>query len=632
MDRTVKAPGAGELGEWREVLGIAGVAVGVPSLVELAGLSLKVAPMWGGPEQSVPLHNPAAVAWELFSTHTLAWTPAATGGLITVVGGTLAGVAVSAVAARWACRRCRQAWAGRGWGRQRGRIQKEVIDTQARYMGRGEELAGLTRTAVAARAAGLGVRLAPDDEPGVMIGLAVGSGRALYASYEDLHLDIWGPRSGKSTSRVIPAVMDAIGAVVATSNKRDVVDATRRSRSRRGRTWVFDPQGVAEEPVGWYWDPMAWVLGTDGEGAQKRAAELAGHFASGDDGAAAKADPFFEPEGEDLLAGLFLAAALEKRPVTRAFEWVTNSNDDSPVQILRDGGFPLLAGAVLSQYNAPEKQRAGVFSTAKKMASCLKYAEIRPWVTPAGPGEKARDAFDVADFVRSRDTLYPLSKEGKGSAGPLVTALCAAVADAGEREGTRHGGRMPVPMLIVLDEAANIVRWADLPKQYSHFGSRGIVVMTILQSWAQGVRCWGPDGMTALWSAANIKVLGAGLDDAGFLRDRSELIGPHYELATSVTRGKGGERSTSTSRTSETTLHASDLAALPRGRMVVFCSGHRPTLAQAVPWMRRSYAAEIRDALAAVAAGPAVESLTPETGTRPRLRVVAVTAPEGRIA
>jgi hypothetical protein len=39
----------------------------------------------------------------------------------------------------------------------------------------------------------------------------------------------------------------------------------------------------------------------------------------------------------------------------------------------------------------------------------------------------------------------------------------------------------------LLDEAANVCRWRDLPNLYSHYGSRGIVLMTILQSWSQGV-------------------------------------------------------------------------------------------------------------------------------------------------
>ena len=65
-------------------------------------------------------------------------------------------------------------------------------------------------------------------------------------------------------------------------------------------------------------------------------------------------------------------------------------------------------------------------------------------------------------------------------------------------------------MLGVLDEAANVCRWKELPNLYSHYGSRGIVLMTILQSWSQGVDVWGQSGMRKLWSAANVAVYGGG--------------------------------------------------------------------------------------------------------------------------
>ncbi|MGW5142686.1 type IV secretory system conjugative DNA transfer family protein [Nocardia beijingensis] len=593
MDRSVKQPGSSDFAEtWGYPAAVAG-AIG---LGEVAGMSIRIGEaLYGGPEQHVSW-NPLTMALNL-ATGDLLWTGAATGGAVTLVAGTAVSVAGSVWAWRATCRKCSQLY------RQRGRIKRESIDSQARFMGRGKELASLRRDAILGKAKELRVQLRDGDEPGVLIARAVADGQDLYASYEDLHLDIWGPRTGKSTSRVIPAVMEAIGAVVATSNKRDVVDATRKARSSDGRrVFVFDPQGVAAEPCTWFWDPADWVLGENGGGgAEERAAELAAHFAAGND--TASRDAFFEPEGEDLLTGLILAAAVAKKPITQVFRWVTKSSDDEPVDILQDAGFELAAAALRDQYGAPEKQKGGVFSTAKKMAACLRFSSIQQWVCPPGKGEKPRTAFKVAEFVRSRDTLYPLSEEGPASAGPLVTALCAAVAGAGKAEGVAHpGGRLPVPLTIVLDEAANIVRWRDLPKQYSHFGSRGIVVMSILQSWAQGVRCWGEDGMKALWSAANIKVIGGGLDDEAFLRARSELIGPHYEQSTSVSKGQGGHRSTSVSRTTEITLHPSDLAALPRGRCVVFTSGNRPTLGQTVPWMDRPYAAQITAALDEIAA------------------------------
>ena len=84
---------------------------------------------------------------------------------------------------------------------------------------------------------------------------------------------------------------------------------------------------------------------------------------------------------------------------------------------------------------------------------------------------------------------------------------------AAERRAERLGGRLDPPMVVPLDEAANICRIADLPELYSHLGSRGMVPVTILQSYQQGVAVWGEPGMAALWGASTKKVIGAGIDD-----------------------------------------------------------------------------------------------------------------------
>jgi len=72
-------------------------------------------------------------------------------------------------------------------------------------------------------------------------------------------------------------------------------------------------------------------------------------------------------------------------------------------------------------------------------------------------------------------------------------------------------------MVAVLDEAANVCRWPELPNLYPHYGSRGSCITTILQSWSQGVEVWGRDGMRKLWSAANVKVDGGRVSDVEFL-------------------------------------------------------------------------------------------------------------------
>jgi hypothetical protein len=78
------------------------------------------------------------------------------------------------------------------------------------------------------------------------------------------------------------------GAFIATSNKRDILDATRGMREREGDMWVFDPQQVAGEQPLWWWDPLSFVVNDD------TARELAQHFAFGSRAANARADTFFD--------------------------------------------------------------------------------------------------------------------------------------------------------------------------------------------------------------------------------------------------------------------------------------------------------------------------------------------------
>ncbi|WP_104134096.1 type IV secretory system conjugative DNA transfer family protein [Cryobacterium sp. Y62] len=473
----------------------------------------------------------------------------------------------------------------------RARRRRSNVDGAATYMGKGRDLRALSATGAKATAHRLGVT----DWLGVPIGITVAGRHKLYGSPEDMHVDIWGPRTGKSTSRAIPAILSAPGAVLTTSNKRDVLDATRDVREAAGgRTWAFDPQRIALEEPTWWWNPLSYV--TD----DVKAAKLAEHFASGSRAGDARADPYFDNAGQDLLAGFLLAAALAGLPITKVFTWTTMPGEETPVDILRAHGYDQMADAVAGQVNGESRRRDSVYGTAAQMASCLKVRSIAQWVTPLG-GNLAGDSrpqFDPHAFVRSHDTLYSLSKEGKGTAGPLVTALTAATVEAAEELATTQtGGRLATPLLGVLDEAANVCRWHGLPDLYSHYGSRGIVLMTILQSWSQGVEVWGRDGMRKLWSAANIAVYGGGVKEPEFLNELSQMIGDYDKHTTSTNVGRGN-RSASHQVQRERTLDVADLGALPRGRAVVFASGAPATLIETVPWMRGQHADAVKASIA----------------------------------
>lgn len=466
-------------------------------------------------------------------------------------------------------------------------------DKAARYLGRGKSLAAFSERGARATAQRLGVQ----DSPGIVVGSVVSTGQTFYQSWEDLSLDIWGPRTGKSSSRIIPAILDAPGAVVSTSNKRDVADATRGVRGTAAPVWVFDPQKIAQEEPSWWWNPLSYV--TD----EEKAARLTQHFAVASRAPGSRPDAYFDPKAEDLLASMFLAAALDQRPITDVYVWITTQVSKDPVQILERHDYPLQAAGLEALITIAPKQRDGVFGTAEKMVQCLKSRNTLRWVAPATGSTVAADSrlqFDPRQFAASRETLYVLSKEGVGTAAPLTTALTVAVAEAMEERAERHGGRLKVPSLFALDELANVVRWAGLPDQFSHYGSRGIIVMGILQSWSQGVELWGESNMRKIWSAANIKVYGGGVAEDGFLRALSDLIGDYSYTSISHSSGKNG-RSRSRQQSKERIFDVSNLAELDRGRALVLASGAPATLIKTRPWFTGRHKEAVETSIATYA-------------------------------
>lgn len=478
--------------------------------------------------------------------------------------------------------------------RRRRGSRRSRVDEASRYLGRDRDIEALTEKHVASTAQRLGVE---SSSPGILLGKSVNQRVPLFSSWEDMLVLIAGPRTQKTTAYAVPTILSAPGACLVTSNKRDVVDGTRGPRSEVGPVWVFDPQGIVREPETWWWNPLDYV--TD----EVQAAKLAEHFAAGSRDAGARTDAYFDPAGQDLLAGLLLAAALDRRPITDVYRWLTRPADKEAVLILEAHGYDLTADQVAGVIEAPDKQRGGVYGTAQQMASCLTNRAASRWVTP-GPGPR-RTQLNVAEFVRSGGTLYSLSKEGKGTAGPLVTALTVAVVEAAEAVAVESpGGRLATPLVGVLDEAANVCRWRELPNLYSHYGSRGIILLTILQSWAQGVDVWSESGMKKLWSAANVRVYGGGVAETAFLEDMAKLVGTYDRKTASTSVNQGGMtgrggRSVSHQLTRERILDVDDLGAMPKGRALVFASGSRPTLIRTQPWMIGPHAEAVRESIRA---------------------------------
>ncbi|MFE3645879.1 type IV secretory system conjugative DNA transfer family protein [Streptomyces sp. NPDC059169] len=419
-------------------------------------------------------------------------------------------------------------------------------------------------------------------DTGILLGNLQGTRHEVRMGYEDVAVAIMAPRSGKTTSLAIPSILAAPGPVLLTSNKAagDAYTATLDARSAVGRAWSMDPQQIAHAERSMWWNPLADAKTLDGAG------RLAGHFLAASVDASQQGD-FWSKAGSNILSQLFLAAALDNRPITDVMQWLAFPADRTPLDILRDHGFSAVAAQLKGTVEGPPETRDGIYETARQYAAALLNSEIAAWVTP----QKDVPEFRPPEFVTSTDTLYLLSKDG-GGASALIAACADSVMRAATAQAERAGGRLDPPMLAILDEAANVCKISDLPDLYSHLGSRGIIPITILQSYRQGQKVWGDAGMDAMWSASTVKVIGSGIDDPDFADKLSRLIGDHDVETTSTSHSESG-KSTSVSMRQERILPADAIRALPKGTALCFATGMRAAMLDLRPWYLEPGAAEL---------------------------------------
>lgn len=527
--------------------------------------------------------GPIAVATGLI-TGDITWTSGCTWWLAGLAAVTATGVAAGAAGWHWVRRR------------------RTRVDKAARSMAKRGDVAHLTGRKARQAALRLQPRLAGreltagDVGPALIrrVGRVTTSGEIIHASMEDVVMILAGPRRGKTLTVAIPATVAHPGPAIVTGNKRDILDATRGPREGKGTTWVFDPQSLALERQRFWFNALAGCEQTE------IAERYAGIFASADRPAGAKVDGHFDTAGRELIALLLQAAAVGGRTILDTYRWSMNSedHDPEPVRMLAAADAGLAAQALLSKYHEPDKMRGSTFGTARTMLNCLTKPAVYRWVTP----QQHLPQFRPERFVASgADTLYLLSEGGPGSPAPLLAVLNDSITEAAKGRARVLGGRCDPPILITMDEAANLVRDPDLPRKVSFYGSMGLPLLIILQSYAQGEGVWGREGMDAMWSAANHVLVLGGVRDTTVLDRLAQLIGEHDVATYTVQESHrllSGPGAASRSMRKERILPVDQLAALPTGRALLFAGGTRPVLGATLPWTQGEHAAAIRASIA----------------------------------
>lgn len=427
------------------------------------------------------------------------------------------------------------------------------------------------------------------EEVGYLLGRS--KGRQVWASVEDSILLLGPPRSGKGLHVVINGILDAPGAVIATSTRPDNLTATLRARQRRGPVAVFDPQHLAEGlPAGMRWSPIRGC--SDPLTAMIRAAGLAASTGLGSGGV--ESGGFWEGKTKTALQALLHAAALDHRPSSELFRWTldpTAASDAVAILTNHPEAAEGWADSLESMIDADPRTRDSIWQGVSLALSALADPRVLDAVSP-GEGEE----FDPAQFIRDQGTLYLLATgAGAGASAALVAALVEDLVEVARRMAARSpGARLDPPLLLALDEIGNLSPLPSLPTLMAEGGGTGITTMPVLQSLAQARDKWNEAQAGAIWDAAIVKIILGGASNSRDLQDLSTLIGERDEHTDSVTLGDHGSRSNQRSIRRVAVMPPDRIRMLPFGTGVTLLRSAPPILTDLRPWPARADADQLK--------------------------------------
>jgi type IV secretion system protein VirD4 len=424
--------------------------------------------------------------------------------------------------------------------------------------------------------------------------------KQVWLSVEDSVLVLGPPRSGKGMNFVVPMIVEAPGAVVTASRFTDNITLTMRERERRGPVAVFAPSLRDPLPSAMRWSPIRGC--EDPDVAQLRATALAAGTAGGVENAL-----FWRDKTIQALYPMLHAAAISGATTADFDRWCSGpSLAAEAVTVLRDHprAVPGWADKLDEIISADPRARDNMWAGVGQATSSLSNPNVLAACSP-----RSGEDFDPARFVAEYGTLYIVG-DANGVDGPLVAALIEDLfAVAMRTANTSTGNRLDPPLLLMLDEVANIGHLPSLPTMVSGGGGRGVTTVNVWQSRAQARDRWGGDAERAIWAASTVKLILGGLSDAQDLHDLSTLVGTRDERTDTASWSGDGTRSTSTSWREVPIMRPEQIATMPKGVALMVHPGQPPVLVDLLPYTKRSYARTLltdRDAMTARLRGHAV--------------------------
>ncbi len=344
------------------------------------------------------------------------------------------------------------------------------------------------------------------------------------------------PRSGKTSSLIIPNVLAANGPVVSTSTKPDVLDATVGARSALGVCHLFDPSGTVrrdEVSVPLRWSPLQSCDTWPGALAMARSLVEVGSLAHQD----GHGGSHWTERAQALLAPLLHAASLDSVDMRTLLTWVDRRQALPAEQVLAGapGRTTELARNLLDGIAATdERELSGIWSTAS--GALTGFRTDQALETTTSP------TFDPAKFVESSDTIYIAAPAHQQTlAAPMVVGLLEDIRRAAYARHAADAGDRPAvdrpPVLLALDEVANIAPIPELPALVSEGGGQGVTTLACFQDLSQARQRW-PGRAEGFPSLFGTTVVLAGIGDVATLEALSTLAGEEEIPLRTVSAGR----------------------------------------------------------------------------------------------
>jgi type IV secretion system protein VirD4 len=403
----------------------------------------------------------------------------------------------------------------------------------------------------------------------IVLGLC---GRRLVAAERLQSALVVGPsQSGKTTGLAIPALVDWAGPVLATSVKTDLVRETIGARSARGEVAVFDPTAVTglSDVEARSWSPLSQA--TTWAGARRVADSLCsvGRKAGGIEDAS-----YWYAAAERLLAPLLRAAAVVNGSMSDVVRWLDEEAVNEPILALELADERDAARVAKSCASMEERQRSSVYSTAQTILAAYGDPDV---VASERHGLPLSPDWLLTGGDRPR-TLYCCSPaRDQSRLSPVFVALVRQVVDTAFDAAARLGRPIDPPLLLVLDEAANIAPLGDLDQILATAAGHGLSLVTIWQDLAQIEARYGERWATIV-NNHRAKAICPGVADPRTLDLLSSLIGDIEVAQHSTSRTGDGTWSESESAWRVPIAPAGWIRRMPERHVLVVYGGMPPAL------------------------------------------------------